>query len=138
MDLENNRLDSAEAMTLFELILNYEPEKWLDCKTLYRLGNISEINKDKKPVKVYYEKIIAQYPDTEEVSKAKEQFVVLNASQIKGIGMLMGRYRLAAIGGGRTGLYNVPKDIERILKMSNVCKLMKAYSNKQEALKELA
>lgn len=55
-----------------------------------------------------------------------------------GIGMLMGRYRLVAIGGGRTGLYNVPKDIERILKMSNVCKLMKAYSNKQEALKELA
>lgn len=55
-----------------------------------------------------------------------------------GIGMLMGRYRLAAIGGGRTGLYNVPKDIERILNMSNVCKLMKAYSNKQEALKELA
>ena len=47
-----------------------------------------------------------------------------------GIGMLMGR--------GRTGLYNVPKDIERILKMANIYKLMKAYSNKQEALKELA
>ena len=55
-----------------------------------------------------------------------------------GIGMLMGRYRLVAIGGGRTGLYNVPKDIERILKMANIYKLMKAYSNKQEALKELA
>lgn len=55
-----------------------------------------------------------------------------------GIGMLMGRYRLVAIGGGRTGLFNVPKDIERILKMSNIYKLMKAYSNKQEALKELA
>lgn len=55
-----------------------------------------------------------------------------------GIGMLMGRYRLVAIGGGKTGLYNVPKDIERILKMANIYKLMKAYSNKQEALKELA
>ena len=55
-----------------------------------------------------------------------------------GIGMLMGRYRLVAIGGGRVGLYGVPKDIERILNMSNVCKLMKAYSNKQEAMKELA
>lgn len=55
-----------------------------------------------------------------------------------GIGMLMGRYRNVAIGGGRTGLYNVPKDIEKILRMANICKLMKAYSNKQEALKELA
>ena len=55
-----------------------------------------------------------------------------------GIGMLMGRYRLVVIRGGKVGLYNVPTDIVRILKMSNICKLMKAYSNKQEALKELA
>ena len=55
-----------------------------------------------------------------------------------GIGMLMGRYRLVAIGGGRTGLYNVPGDIEKILRMANIYKLMKAYSNKQEALKALA
>lgn len=55
-----------------------------------------------------------------------------------GIGMLMGRYRVVAIGGGKIGLYNVPKDIEKVLKMANIYKLMKAYSNKQEALKELA
>jgi len=55
-----------------------------------------------------------------------------------GIGMLMGRYRVVAIGGGNIGLYRVPKDIERILKMSNIFKLMKAYSDKQEALKALA
>lgn len=55
-----------------------------------------------------------------------------------GIGMLMGRYRLVAIGGGRTGLYNVPRDIEKVLLMANIYKLMKAYTNKQEALKALA
>lgn len=54
-----------------------------------------------------------------------------------GIGMLMGRYRLVAICGGMTGLYNVPGDIERILKMANIHKLMKAYTSKQEALQAL-
>lgn len=54
-----------------------------------------------------------------------------------GIGMLMGRYRLVAIGGGVTCLYNVPSDIERILKMANIYKLMKAYATKQEALEAL-
>lgn len=54
-----------------------------------------------------------------------------------GIGMLMGRYRLVAICGGTTGLYNVPSDIERILKMANIHKLMKAYTSKQEALQAL-
>ena len=54
-----------------------------------------------------------------------------------GIGLLIGRYRLVAICGGTTGLYNVPADIERILKMANINKLMKAYSSKQEALQAL-
>lgn len=54
-----------------------------------------------------------------------------------GIGMLMGRYRLVAICGGMIGLYNVPLEIERVLKMANIYKLMKAYTSKQEALQAL-
>lgn len=55
-----------------------------------------------------------------------------------GIGLLMGRYKQVTLDGGKIGLYHVPKDIERILKMSNIGKLMKAYPNKQIALRELA
>ncbi len=55
-----------------------------------------------------------------------------------GIGLLMGRYRLTAIGGGRIGLYNVPKHINKMLQMANINKLMKAYVNQDEALLELA
>lgn len=55
-----------------------------------------------------------------------------------GIGMLMGRYRLAAICGGSTGLYDASPEIERVLRMANIHKLIKAYENKQEALQALA
>lgn len=53
-----------------------------------------------------------------------------------GIGMLIGRYKQVTLDGGKIGLYHIPKDIERILKMSNIGKLMKAYPNKQSALQE--
>lgn len=55
-----------------------------------------------------------------------------------GIGLLIGRYKQVTLDGGKVGLYHVPKDIERILRMSNIGKLMKVYPNKQIALRELA
>lgn len=55
-----------------------------------------------------------------------------------GIGMIMGRYRNVAICGGSIGVYNVSKEVNRILDMAGICKLMKVYSTKQEALKALS
>lgn len=55
-----------------------------------------------------------------------------------GIGMLMGRYRSVAICGGEIGLYNVSPKAEKILAISGIYKLMKAYSSKEEAIDALA
>ena len=55
-----------------------------------------------------------------------------------GIGMLMGRYRNVAICGGAIGIYNVSPEVERILNISGIYKLVKKYASKEEALKTLA
>ncbi len=55
-----------------------------------------------------------------------------------GIGMIMGRYRNVAICGGSIAVYNVSKEVNRILDMAGICKLMKVYNTKQEALEALA
>lgn len=55
-----------------------------------------------------------------------------------GIGMLIGRYKQVNLDGGKIALYHVPKEIGRVLKMSNIGKLMKEYPDKQIALKSLA
>lgn len=55
-----------------------------------------------------------------------------------GIGMLMGRYRSVMIGRGSMGVYNVSKEVDRILHISGIYKLMKVYENKEQALQALA
>ncbi|MGL4344374.1 MAG: STAS domain-containing protein [Cellulosilyticaceae bacterium] len=55
-----------------------------------------------------------------------------------GIGMLMGRYRNVAICGGSVGLYNVHGNIDKLLGISGVYKLMRVYANKSEAIQKLA
>ncbi len=65
-------------------------------------------------------------------------FANINFMDSSGIGMLMGRYRSVAICGGEIGLYNVTPEAERILAMSGIHKLMRAYSSKQEAIDALA
>jgi len=65
-------------------------------------------------------------------------FANINFMDSSGIGMLMGRYRNVAICGGEIGLYNVSPEAQKILVMSGIHKLMKAYATKQEALEFLA
>lgn len=55
-----------------------------------------------------------------------------------GIGMLMGRYRNVAITGGQVGLLNVSGNIDKVLALSGIYKLMKTYHNKEDALEQLA
>lgn len=55
-----------------------------------------------------------------------------------GIGMLMGRYRNVAISGGNIGLLNVSGNIDKVLSLSGLYKLMKTYDNKEDALDKLA
>ena len=65
-------------------------------------------------------------------------FENVNFMDSSGVGMLMGRYRSVAIGGGTIGLYNVSKEVEHILKISGIYKLMKAYENQEDALSAVA
>ena len=55
-----------------------------------------------------------------------------------GIGMIIGRYRNVAICGGSLAVYNVSKEVNRILDMAGICKLMKVYNTKKQALEALA
>lgn len=55
-----------------------------------------------------------------------------------GIGMLMGRYRCVAICGGAIALFNVRPETEKLLEISGIYRLMRAYTTKEEALEALA
>lgn len=55
-----------------------------------------------------------------------------------GIGLLMGRCRNVAICGGNIGIYNVSQKVDKVLNLSGIYKLMKNYSDKEQALKQLA
>ncbi len=54
-----------------------------------------------------------------------------------GIGMMMGRYRNVAICGGSVGVYNASKEVRKIMDMAGVCKLMKFYNDKIDAVDAL-
>lgn len=64
-----------------------------------------------------------------------EQIVFMDSS---GIGMLMGRYRNVSVCGGSVALYNVQSNVDKLLAMSGVYKLMRIYNNKKEAIENLA
>lgn len=55
-----------------------------------------------------------------------------------GIGLLMGRYRAAAICGGNIALFNVKPKVGQMLELSGMYKLMKVYEDRDEALAHLA
>lgn len=62
-----------EASTKFESILLYEPEESMASKSLYYIGCIYERNKDLENAKRYFEKIIADYSETQEARKASSK-----------------------------------------------------------------
>lgn len=54
-----------------------------------------------------------------------------------GIGVIMGRYKKMKELSGEVGLIHLNKQIERILKLSGIFRLVKSYENEQEAFKRL-
>ncbi|OON96260.1 MAG: anti-sigma F factor antagonist [Epulopiscium sp. Nele67-Bin005] len=54
-----------------------------------------------------------------------------------GIGMLMGRYRSTIIGGGKVMLVEVKPEVDKILQLSGIYKLMKLYKDETVAVANL-
>lgn len=78
-----------------------------------------------------------------EYQKRRAKNILFDFSHIafmdsSGIGLLMGRYRNVSICGGTIGIYNVSHKVDKVLNLSGVYKLMKQYSNREQALKQLA
>ncbi len=75
-----NAENYIEATMQFETLLQYEPQERIARKSLYYLGQINEKNNDIDGAKKYYNKIVAQYPDTSEAYKATERLEELSIS----------------------------------------------------------
>lgn len=78
-----------------------------------------------------------------EYQKRRAKSILFNFSEVifmdsSGIGMLMGRYRNVSITGGKVGLLGVNPNIDKVLALSGIYKLMSAYSNQEDALVKLA
>ncbi|MBC7958678.1 MAG: anti-sigma factor antagonist [Vallitaleaceae bacterium] len=54
-----------------------------------------------------------------------------------GIGVIMGRYKNLKLSGGEVGLIHVNETIGKLLKLSGIYRLVKNYSDAQEAIKKL-
>lgn len=77
-----------------------------------------------------------------EYQKKRAKHILIDFSDVKfmdssGIGLLMGRYRNVAIGGGHIGVYNVSENVDKILDMAGLYKLVKMYDNQEKALNSL-
>lgn len=73
-----NQKNYVDANAQFETLLLYGPDEWTARKTLFYLGEICEINEDTVTAKQYYEKIVAEYPDTREASRASERIETMS------------------------------------------------------------
>lgn len=51
-----------------------------------------------------------------------------------GIGLIMGRYKICRENGGNLCIVNEGEDVERILKLAGILKIIKVYSSIDEAL----
>ncbi|OON99941.1 MAG: anti-anti-sigma factor [Epulopiscium sp. Nele67-Bin004] len=54
-----------------------------------------------------------------------------------GVGLLIGRYRNAMIGGGKVALIKVKPEIDKLMNLSGIYKLMKKYEDEQNAVANL-
>ncbi len=54
-----------------------------------------------------------------------------------GIGLLMGRYRNVIITGGKVVLIKVKPEIDKVMHLSGIYKLMKNYTDEKDALTHL-
>jgi len=54
-----------------------------------------------------------------------------------GIGVIMGRYKLTGILGGKVLIFGVKKNVKRIIEMSGIDKLIKVCATAEEALRSI-
>ncbi len=54
-----------------------------------------------------------------------------------GVGLLMGRYRTVSIGGGQVIIIKVRPEVDKIMKLSGIYKLIKNYTDEKDALAHL-
>ena len=67
--------------------------------------------------------------------------LILDMSNVKfmdssGIGMIIGRYKTVTALGGKLSILTPTKEADRLLKMSGIYKIVKSYSNIEEAINE--
>lgn len=63
-------------------------------------------------------------------------FKKCNFMDSSGIGVMMGRYKLISMAGGRASAVNLSQGIERIFQISGLQKVIERFGNVEEALKE--
>ena len=78
-----------------------------------------------------------------EYQRRRTRNIIFDFSNIQfmdssGIGVLMGRYRNVMILGGNVALYGVGDQVDRILALSGIYKIMKNYDSMDEAIVNLA
>ena len=74
-----------------------------------------------------------------EITRFMPRKVVFNFSEVSfmdsaGIGLLIGRYKLVKLIGGISEIKNVNKNIEKVLEMSGVIKIIPIKRNNEKAL----
>lgn len=55
-----------------------------------------------------------------------------------GIGMIMGRHRQVSYLGGRTGVCNVGKSMDRLLRMAGLYRIVQKFDSREEAAESFA
>ncbi len=78
-----------------------------------------------------------------EYQRRRARNIIFDFSNIQfmdssGIGVLMGRYRNVMILGGNVALYGVGDQVDRVLSISGIYKIMKNYDSIDEAIVNLA
>lgn len=78
-----------------------------------------------------------------EFQKRRARNIIFDFTDIRfmdssGIGVLMGRYRNVMILGGDVALYGVGDQVDRVLSISGIYKIMKNYDTMDEAILNLA
>lgn len=78
-----------------------------------------------------------------EYQRRRARNIIFDFSNIQfmdssGIGVLMGRYRNVMILGGSVGLYGVKEQVDRVLAVSGIYKIMKNYESIDDAIVNLA
>lgn len=78
-----------------------------------------------------------------EYQRRRTRNIIFDFSNIQfmdssGIGVLMGRYRNVMILGGDVALYGVGDQVDRVLALSGIYKIMKNYDSIDEAIVNLA